>query len=120
MVVYILFARIPCSYHFPKCCSVALLLCGRFLADSIVYGLCFRTFYSLNRSAGLRPSLLTLGRIQTGLTLLSLNRSLDLRFQFLGICGGGEDGAVAVDEVHGASGIACSVLAPYTVLVVQF
>ena len=24
MVMYILFVRIPCSFHFPKCCSVAL------------------------------------------------------------------------------------------------
>ena len=38
-----------------------------------------------------------LGRVQTCLTLLSLNRSLDKRLQFLGIGGDGEDGAVAVD-----------------------
>lgn len=61
-----------------------------------------------------------LGRVQTCLTLLSLNRSLDNRLQFLGIGGGGEDGAVAVDEVHGTACIASSVLAPHTVLVVQF
>ena len=54
------------------------------------------------------------------MTLLSLNRSLDKRLQFLGIGGGGEDGAVSVDEVHGATGIACTVLAPHMVFIVQF
>ena len=54
------------------------------------------------------------------MTLLSLNRSLDNRLQFLGICGGGENGAVAVDEVHGTARVVGSVLAPHTVLVVQF
>ena len=61
-----------------------------------------------------------LGRVQTCLTLLSLNRSLDKRLQLLGIGGGGENGAVAVDEVHGTARVVGSVLAPYTVLVVQF
>ena len=64
--------------------------------------------------------LLMLGRVQTCLTLLSLNRSLDKRLQFLGICRSGEDGAVAINEVHGTSSIVGSVLAPHTVLVVQF
>ena len=68
----------------------------------------------------LQSNLLMLGRVQTCLTLLSLNRSLDKRLQFLGICRSGEDGAVAVNEVHGTTGIAGSVLAPHTVLVVQF
>ena len=58
-----------------------------------------------------------LGRVQTCLTLLSLNRSLDKRLQFLGIGGGGEDGAVAVDEEQ--STILSAVLTEHAELVVK-
>ena len=58
-----------------------------------------------------------LGRVQTCLTLLSLNRSLDKRLQFLGIGGGGEDGAVAVDEEQ--STILSAVLMEHAELVVK-
>ena len=54
------------------------------------------------------------------MALFSLYRSLDECFQFFGIGGGGEDGAVAVDEIHGASAIVDTVLAPHLVFVVQF